>query len=85
MQIICAWGGCLSGRCEGFLYHLQSEKCADKVQILLRFKFSHPPENTEKWFKMQSRLHTFCFRLKLNLKWILKYIDSFSVIGTRGF
>lgn len=29
MQIICAWGGCLSGRCEGFLYHLQSGESPD--------------------------------------------------------
>lgn len=82
MQIICAWGGWLSGRCEGFLYHLQSGECADRVQILLRFKVSQ--QAVEKWFEMPSRLHTFYFRLKLHLKWNLKYIDSFSAIGTRG-
>lgn len=68
MQIICAWGGCLFGRCEGFLYHLQSGECADKVQILLRFKISHTTKNflqaVEKCFETQSRLHTFYFRLK---------------------
>lgn len=86
MQIICAWGGWLSGRFEGFLYHLQSGECADKVQIRLLFKISHTTENflqaVEKWFETQSRLHTFYFRLKW--KWNLKYIDSFSVMGTRG-